>query len=206
MTPSGDKSTISCAETLTVGSHSSGRYLAMFHGQEAGTMDIVLDFCPNHLDLSWLSRDCILDSALPKALLEQLVQSVRSELSSDQLNDSSYFSAIEKSIQRLRSSLDNNKLAYLLSKHLNNSNNTDDSVSIQSNSLQILKEGEIAATLTATNNGIESVPYYKADACAKQYLRYLLRDFKQVNEKKRNTLAKPFKFIVLMSFIIFFFE
>ena len=140
-------------------------------------LQVLLEYFPNHSDMYCLSRDCILESYLPKLLTEELLQSAANMISDDEKEGqqpSRLLSAVEKSLQRLLNCINNDALNILLAKHLQDKTGGD-MLSIATESSR--HPSSLAELSQVIPNEIET---FRAIASAKQFLKYIMRSFKAV--------------------------
>ncbi len=129
-----------------------------------GSLNVIIEYFPNHSDMFCLSHDCILESYLPKLLIEELIQSCKN-FNEYRLNESKPTSklmeTLESTVRKLFAFVHQNALKPLLSQQL------------------METMGESLKTDSASFP--DNVETYRAVACARLFFQYLLRDFKKVS-------------------------
>ncbi len=174
--------TSASAPLITIGESSCDKAIDL-HG--LGSLHLNVDFFPNHLDMSCLTRDCILESFLPRLLLDELFSSTKSTSDSILQTENSFSNALISACQRLHNCLSKSLLRELLSKHLFDTIDRDDSTSIISEKGSPVFHRKIP----------DRIELHRALATAKQYFRYIMKDFKQV----RCAIACKFRLNVIFS-------
>lgn len=170
-------------EQLVVGSGTGGSMMLYQNGQETNNfVNVLVEFFPNHSDMYCLSRDCILESYLPKLLAEELLQTASNSLAAKEEKGESVtgqLQSLEKSFRRLLSSINSDALRSLLSKHLHEAMGDD----VGSISSAIVSNARTSPPLLAADYTLtapDEIETFRAIACARQFLRYILKDFKKV--------------------------
>jgi hypothetical protein len=166
-------------DPLIIGSSQGGAVMLYHEGNETSyTLNIQLDLFPNHSDMYCLSRDCILESYLPKLLTEELLQSAENLISSNEsegLESSKFLEALECSFRRLATCIHADSLRALLAKHLLDAG--DDMGSVSSGHASSASSPPLQG-LDYTHSFPDEIETFRAIACARQFFRYILKDFK----------------------------
>ena len=170
-------------EQIVVGSGQGGSMVLYQDGQETDNfINILVEFFPNHSDMYCLSRDCILESYLPKLLTEELLQTASNSLAAKAEKSESVtnlLQSLEMAFRRLLNSINSDSLRSILSKHLHETMG-DDCGSISSS---VVANGRTSPPLLAADYTLaapDEIETFRAIACARQFLRYILKDFKKV--------------------------
>ena len=158
-----------------------------------GVLQLNMELFPNHLDMACLTRDCILESYLPRLLLDELLSSAKSSSFSILESENAFSNAVVSGCQRLYNCLSKSLLRELLAKHLFETLDKDDGASIVSEKGSPISNRKIPDT----------VELHRALASAKQYFRYLLKDFKQVRSELCSVSAVMINPIVPLLYFCF---
>lgn len=165
-------------DTMVVGSETGGMLVLYLNGKETtSTINVQIAYGPNHSDMYCLSRDCILDPYYPKLLTESLLQAASINIETKHRKgepSSNFLNSLERSFQRLSASLKTNSLQSILAKHLQETIGDD----VQSISSAQVNSSQLLATDHMTFP--DEIETFRAIACARQFFRFVLKEFKLV--------------------------
>jgi hypothetical protein len=179
-------------------------------GIVCGFLSVSIDFYPNHQDMLALSRDCALQSDLPRLLTEELQRSVQ-ELKYAASN-ANYIAQLDGAVRTLHTFINHGKLYAILARFLKESvsDRFDELASIADEHIRSVDQGNATnqrfkeAQATSNDHTIfhkvasgplelgpgpavptppEIVESFRAVACTRHLLNYLLQEFKLVSKR-----------------------